>query len=131
MKTDAALVLVSHSERLAEGARELISSMAQDVPILIAAGDGEGGLGTRSEGIVEAVQSANAKHVLLIFDLGSALMNAEMASELLAAEGHEVTVVDAPFVEGAMVAAMALQVGKGVSEAIKEAEASRQQLKKG
>src|SRR5690606_40953229 len=98
MKTDAALVLVSHSERLAEGARELISSMAQDVPILIAAGDGEGGLGTRSEGIVEAVQSANAEHVLLIFDLGSALMNAESASEICAAYGHAVLSWDGPVV---------------------------------
>ncbi|PTX55058.1 dihydroxyacetone kinase DhaM subunit [Melghirimyces profundicolus] len=124
MKDKVGLLLVSHSERLALGTHELISAMARDVPIRIAAGDGEGGLGTRAEAIEEAVPS-EWEHVLLLFDMGSARMNAEMAAEMLTARGCGVTIIDAPFVEGALTAAMAIQVGKTPSEAVKEAEATR------
>lgn len=41
-KPKTALLLVSHSEQLAEGTKELISAMARDVPVLTAAGDGVG-----------------------------------------------------------------------------------------
>lgn len=58
-------------------------------------------------------------------------MNAEMAAELLKPEGHHVMIADAPFVEGALVAAIALQVGKDITDAVKEAEDTRKQPKKG
>src|SRR5690606_16359844 len=45
--SDAAIVLVSHSSKLASGLQELIQSMARDVTVRTAAGDGEGGLGTQ------------------------------------------------------------------------------------
>ncbi|GGE17031.1 PTS-dependent dihydroxyacetone kinase phosphotransferase subunit DhaM [Marinithermofilum abyssi] len=129
MKTG--LLLVSHSEALARGTRELVSAMAREVPILITAGDGNGGLGTRAKAIEQAVLSSDLENVILLFDLGSALMNAEMAAEMLTAQGYGMTVVDAPFVEGALAAGMALQVGKSPSEAAAEAEATRNSPKKG
>lgn len=127
-----ALVLVSHSRKLAEGLQQLIQEMAQDVTIRIAAGDEHGGLGTQAEAIIEAIRMTEAEKVLLFFDLGSALMNAELAIDLMCAEGEhrEVIVVDAPLVEGSFAAAMALQTGKGTSEAVQAAENTRQERKK-
>lgn len=128
---NTALVLVSHSRKLAEGLQQLIHVMARNVMIRIAAGDEHGGLGTQAEGIIKAIRLTEAENVLLFFDLGSALMNAELAIDLMRAEGEyrEVIVVDAPLVEGAFAAAMAIQVGKGVSEAVQAAENTRQERK--
>ncbi|WP_054949283.1 dihydroxyacetone kinase phosphoryl donor subunit DhaM [Numidum massiliense] len=128
-RRQAALVLVSHSEQLATGLQALIKEMATDVTVLTAAGDGEGGLGTQVDAIEEAIRATEAAHVLLFFDLGSALMNAEMATEMLAGEAVDVTIVDAPLVEGAFAAAMALQTGRDAEEAVRAAEKARREPK--
>lgn len=129
---DTAIVLVSHSAKLASGLRELIQSMARDVMIETAAGDEEGGLGTQAEAIVQAIRTTGAHHVLLFFDLGSALMNAELAMEMVAMKdtNTEVTLVDAPLVEGAFAAAMAIQTGRNATEAVQAAEKTREERKK-
>lgn len=130
--SDAAIVLVSHSSKLASGLQELIQSMARDVTVRTAAGDGEGGLGTQSDAITEAIRTAGARRVLLFFDLGSAMMNAELAVEVMRMEDRsvEVILVDAPLVEGAFAAAMALQTGKDIEDVVQAAERTRTEGKK-
>lgn len=126
-----AIVIISHSQKLALGLRELIQAMARNVLILTAAGDEEGGLGTQVETIVQAIEQAGTENALLFFDLGSALMNAEMAVEMVGMGDSriEVTLVDAPLVEGAFAAAMALQTGGSAPDAVRAATKTRKERK--
>ncbi|TCP54841.1 phosphocarrier protein HPr /dihydroxyacetone kinase DhaM subunit [Tamaricihabitans halophyticus] len=108
------IVLVSHSAALAEGLAELAGQMAPDVRIVPAGGlvDEQGaGLGTDYDAVCAAVARADSgEGVLLLYDLGSARMTAELAVESLAG-AQRAFVADAPFVEGAVAAAVAAQSG--------------------
>ncbi|MFE9745431.1 dihydroxyacetone kinase phosphoryl donor subunit DhaM [Saccharothrix saharensis] len=108
------LVVVSHSRRLAEGVAEVAGQMAPSVRIVPSGGDGSGGLGTDYVAVGEAITQADSgSGVVILFDLGSAKMVADMAAE--EAEGS-VVVVDAPLVEGAVAAAVRAQGGAGLAE---------------
>ncbi|TQM83107.1 PTS hybrid protein [Saccharothrix saharensis] len=108
------LVVVSHSRRLAEGVAEVAGQMAPSVRIVPSGGDGSGGLGTDYVAVGEAITRADSgSGVVVLFDLGSAKMVADMAAE--EAEGS-VVVVDAPLVEGAVAAAVRAQGGAGLAE---------------
>jgi dihydroxyacetone kinase phosphotransfer subunit len=107
------LVLVSHSARLAEGLRELAAQMAPDVTVVAAGGMDDGAVGTSFELVLAGVGEADAGDgAVVLYDLGSALMTAEMVLEMLDDEQRaRVQVVDAPLVEGAIAAATTAQSG--------------------
>lgn len=108
------LVLVSHSVLLAEGCAEVARQMAPDVLILPAGGTDEGGLGTSYDLVSQSVRrtlDGGAREVVLLGDLGSAVLTATSVQEMLADE--RVLVAEAPFVEGAVAAAVAAQAGDG------------------
>ncbi|MBV8931102.1 MAG: PTS-dependent dihydroxyacetone kinase phosphotransferase subunit DhaM [Kutzneria sp.] len=109
------LVIVSHSARLAEGVAELAAQMAPDVSVLPAGGTADGTLGTDYVRVRTALARAGDGGVVLLYDLGSARMVAE-----LAVEDHEGSsdcrLVDAPLVEGSVAAAVAAQGGAGLDE---------------
>jgi dihydroxyacetone kinase phosphotransfer subunit len=126
------LVLVSHSARLAEGARELAEQVAQgEVPIVAVGGAEDGSLGTNALAIAEAIESMavaeGVNGVLVLMDLGSAVLSAETALEQLD-EGlrDQVRMADAPFVEGAVAAAVEASLGSGLEAVLATAEAARQ-----
>lgn len=81
------LVLVSHSAQLAEGAAELARAMAGEEVRIVAAGGmapPETALGTDAVRVAAAIEEAwSERGVLVLMDLGSALLSAEMAVELL------------------------------------------------
>ncbi|MCP2261038.1 PTS hybrid protein [Streptoalloteichus tenebrarius] len=105
------LVLVSHSAKLAEGLAELAAQMAPDVPVLPVGGAPDGGLGTDYDAVGAAVDRADrGDGVVLLYDLGSARMTAELVVEGLN-DPRRAHVVEAPFVEGAVAAAVAAQGG--------------------
>ncbi|MFC0063639.1 dihydroxyacetone kinase phosphoryl donor subunit DhaM [Umezawaea endophytica] len=109
------MVVVSHSRKLAEGVAELAGQMAPDVVVLPAGGDGEGGLGTDYAAVSVAMAEADSgAGVVVLYDLGSAKMVAEMAVE--ENDDGRVLVVDAPLVEGAVAAAVAAQGGASMAE---------------
>jgi PTS hybrid protein len=114
------IVLVSHSAKLAEGLAELAAQMAPDVTILPAGGLTDGSIGTDYDEVVAATQRADSGDgVVLLYDLGSAQMTAELAVESLA-DPSAAIVADGPLVEGAIAAAVAAQAGrdrKAVAEA--------------
>ncbi|WP_284749773.1 dihydroxyacetone kinase phosphoryl donor subunit DhaM [Amycolatopsis sp. RTGN1] len=114
------IVLVSHSSKLAEGLAELAAQMAPDVTILPAGGLSDGSIGTDYDEVVAATQRADSGDgVVLLYDLGSAQMTAELAIESLA-DPSAAIVADGPLVEGAIAAAVAAQSGqdrKAVAEA--------------
>ncbi|WP_103344289.1 dihydroxyacetone kinase phosphoryl donor subunit DhaM [Amycolatopsis sp. CA-126428] len=117
------IVLVSHSAKLAEGLAELAAQMAPDVTIVPAGGLSDGSIGTDYDEVVAATQRADSGDgVVLLYDLGSAQMTAELAVESLA-DPSAAIVADGPLVEGAIAAAVAAQAGQG-SKAVAEAAAS-------
>ncbi|WP_427134714.1 dihydroxyacetone kinase phosphoryl donor subunit DhaM [Pseudarthrobacter sp. S9] len=115
------LVVVSHSEKIADGAVELAAQMAPDVVILAAGGTDDGRIGTSLEKVMAALEQAASGGVgiVVLTDLGSAVMTAESAVEFSADPGS-VLLADAPLVEGLVAAAVAAQAGAD-AEAVKEA----------
>ncbi|GBD08089.1 Protein-lysine deacetylase [Candidatus Thermoflexus japonica] len=115
-----ALVIVAHSAKLAEGVKELAEQMVQGrVPIFAAGGLDEHTLGTNVEQIRQALEMAlaRAEEVLVLMDLGSAVMGAQMAMEMLAPEVRpRIRLSQAPLVEGAIVAAVEASIGKTAAE---------------
>jgi dihydroxyacetone kinase phosphotransfer subunit len=112
--TKVSLVLVSHSQTLARGVKELADQMAdQQVQIETVGGivddrSGETVLGTDAGEIVAAIERCwSPAGVLLLVDLGSAVLSAELALEMLPAAMQEHCLIsNAPLVEGAVVAAL-------------------------
>jgi phosphoenolpyruvate---glycerone phosphotransferase subunit DhaM len=120
------LVLVSHSELLLEGLREMVVQVAgPDVLIATAGGTGDGRLGTSAPRIEAALRLVleRADEVLVLLDLGSAVLSLDVALDLLTAdERARVRVADAPLVEGAVVAAVEASLGSSIEEVARAAE---------
>ena len=127
------LVIVSHSWKIAEGVRDLAREMAQDASGIITAGGLEdGAIGTDAQRIADAIlQADSGDGVVILADIGSAIMSAETALELLEDEGREVNAViaDAPLVEGSICAAVEAAGGGTVDSVLKCAEESREASK--
>ncbi|MHC5743171.1 MAG: phosphoenolpyruvate--protein phosphotransferase [Nostoc sp.] len=120
------IVIVSHSKQLALGVRELAAQMVQgQVPIAVAAGieDPENPLGTDPIQVYEAIASVFSDDgVLVLMDLGSALLSAEMAIEFLPeAQQEKVYLCEAPLVEGAIAAVVAAAAGRDIHQVMAEA----------
>lgn len=132
------LVIVSHSSRLGEGVGELARQMlmSDSCKIAIAAGidDPQNPIGTDAVKVMEAIESvADADHVLVMMDMGSALLSAETALELLAPEiATKVRLCAAPLVEGTLAATVSAASGADIDKVIFDAmhalEAKREQL---
>ena len=121
------LVLVSHSLALADALVPLIREMADDdVQIAVAAGSGDDGtaFGTDAVAIMQAIESVdNPDGVLVLGDMGSALLSTDTALELLPEETRTRTrLLSAPFVEGAMAAAIQASMGSPVDDVVREAQ---------
>jgi phosphoenolpyruvate---glycerone phosphotransferase subunit DhaM len=121
------VVLVSHSQKLAEGLRELVAQLAGgEVPVVAAGGAPDGGLGTSAEKISAAIQSvAGPDGVIVLLDLGSAALSAEMAIEMLDNRAGEVVISDAPLVEGAVLATIQSGLGSSLAEIREAVEEAR------
>ncbi|MDO5662039.1 MAG: dihydroxyacetone kinase phosphoryl donor subunit DhaM [Brachybacterium sp.] len=123
------IVVVSHSRPLAEAAVELAQQMVREGagPIEIAAGvddGGEVGIGTDAAAISAALEAADAgAGVVVLMDLGSAIMSAETALEFLDEDAAGRVVLSwAPLVEG-LVGAVVTAAGGADAEAVaREAE---------
>ena len=121
------IVIVSHSARLAEGVRELAQQMTQGaVPLAVAGGidDPDAPIGTDAMKVLAAIQSVYSDDgVVVLMDLGSALLSAETALEFLPDEQRgRVFLCAAPLVEGAMAAAVQAMVGAAPPAIMAEAE---------
>ncbi len=116
------IVVVSHSAALAEGVVELARQMGgEEVSVEAAGGLEDGSIGTDAERVRAAIERAMSDDgVLVLMDLGSALMSAEMAVELLGSDGR-VSLSEAPLVEGAVAAAAAARGGASLDEVGAEA----------
>ena len=116
------IVIVSHSAELAAGVVELARQMGgEEVAIEPAGGLDDGTVGTDAARVQTAIERAMSDEgVLVLMDLGSALMSAEMATEFVA-DGDRVLLSEAPLVEGAVAAAAAARGGASLEEVAAEA----------
>jgi phosphoenolpyruvate---glycerone phosphotransferase subunit DhaM len=123
-RSRTALVLVSHSQRLAQGAVELAAQMAPGVLLLAAGGTDDGGLGTSydrvSGALAEALRAAGG--VVVLADLGSAVMTVESVLDVEDGFEGRAVLADAPFVEGAVAAAVTAHGGGDLAEVLASAE---------
>jgi phosphoenolpyruvate---glycerone phosphotransferase subunit DhaM len=122
------IVLVSHSSELASGLARLAAEVAgEEVRIEPAGGGPEGSLGTSADTVKAAIERADqGQGVLVLGDLGSSILTVRslLAEESNGTNGH-IKFADAPFVEGAVAAAVVASAGLPLSEVVKAAEDTR------
>jgi len=122
------IVLISHSSRLADGAAELVRQIAGRSLVTAAGGTDDGRLGTSTERIASAIAAADTGDgVLLVPDMGSSVLSAlaVLADLVPEQDGAQIRLVDAPFIEGAVAAAVAASVGLDLSAVATAAEEAR------
>lgn len=132
------ILLVSHSYKLATGTAELLHQMATSevLKVRVAAGIGDDHeeIGTNAVEIMEALTELTMDgEVLVLMDLGSALLSTEMALQMLDEEtAARVRMCPAPFVEGAIAAGVQANMGSSLQEVYDEAmgalDAKRKQI---
>ena len=125
------IVIVSHSRLAAEGIRELAAQMAgPELPLIACGGLEDGSIGTDAIRIQNAIIAADrGDGVCVMVDLGSGIMSAETAMDLLEIddehEGIRVQIADAPVLEGSVSAAVSASAGDSLEEVIAAAEEAR------
>ena len=127
------IVVVSHSEKAALGIKELAEQMAGgNCPIIAAGGLEDGSIGTDAVRIMEAIKKADTGDgVVVMVDLGSAVLSSNMAIELLGEDAAEkVRIAEAPILEGTVIAAVQASIGDSLENVLAAAEESRNMLKK-
>jgi PTS hybrid protein len=120
------ILLVSHSQQLTDGLKAMIEDMSdsETVTLFSLGGTAEGELGSDPTKIVEAVnQSPEAEQILVFADLGSAVLNAELAYDMLEPDQQaRYHLIDAPLVEGAFAAAITAGFSDDLSQITAEAQ---------
>lgn len=115
------IVVVSHSRALAYAATELAEQMVHGIrpAVAIAAGLDETTLGTDAVQVKEAIERVDSDDgVVVLLDLGSAVLSAELALDLLDDDVRKRVVVSpAPLVEG-LVAAIVTAAGGASAEEV-------------
>jgi len=123
------IVIVSHSKTLAAGVKELADQMSQNKVGIIAVGgldDLANPIGTDPFQIKTAIEKLEkCDGILVLMDIGSAVMNAELALDLID-EGlkNKTFLCEAPLVEGAVTAAAQAMVGASLEQVVNEARNS-------
>jgi len=124
------IVIVSHSWKIAEGVCDLAREMAHGHEGIIPAGGlDDGSTGTDAQRIADAIVEADAGDgVVILADIGSAIMSAESAIEILEDEGRGINAViaDAPIVEGSVCAVVEAAGGGSIESVLSAAEESRE-----
>ncbi|MGT2716339.1 dihydroxyacetone kinase phosphoryl donor subunit DhaM [Streptococcus respiraculi] len=115
--TQIGIVLVSHSQHLAQGVVDLISEVAKDVPLTYCGGLEDGSIGTEFSRVEETVANNPADTILAFFDLGSARMNMEMVTDF---SDKDIHIQSVPVVEGSYTAAALLQAGASLEAVLEQ-----------
>jgi PTS hybrid protein len=120
------IVLVSHSADLARGLADVVGQVAgSELRVEVAGGTPDGRLGTSADLVEAGIERAeHGDGVVVIADLGSSLLTVRHILEHRDGNGH-VRLADAPFVEGAIAAAMVASAGGTADEVVAAAEEAR------
>ena len=124
------IVVVSHSRALASAAVALANEMVPDEAkrpaVAVAAGLDEHTFGTDASAVSAAIEQVDSPDgVLVVMDLGSAVLSTDMATEFLDPDvAARVRMTAAPFVEGLLAAVVTASTGASLDAVVREAEAS-------
>jgi PTS hybrid protein len=120
------LVFVSHSSKVADGLVELAQQMADNTALAAAGGTDDDGIGTSFDRVGAAIASVDSgAGVVVLCDLGSAILTAETARDFLDDKARErVIIVDAPLVEGAVAAAVEAESGGDLESVVSAARSA-------
>jgi PTS hybrid protein len=120
------VVFVSHSSKIAEGLVDLAAQMAGGSTLTAAGGTDDGGIGTSFEKVSAAISASDSgQGVVVLCDLGSAILTAETALDFLDDEVRErVRIASAPLVEGGVAAAVAAELGADLAGVVSAAESA-------
>ncbi|MGA9466528.1 MAG: dihydroxyacetone kinase phosphoryl donor subunit DhaM [Exiguobacterium marinum] len=110
--------MVSHSSKIAEGIQDLMKEMAPVVPIHLAGGLEDGAIGTDVNRILTALNEVKGE-ALLLSDIGSATMNAELAIDMYEGD-KEVAFFDGPIVESAFIASVSSGNDMSLSDIVEQ-----------
>ena len=124
------IVIVSHSRELVAGIKALIEQMVsspeakEKIAYVGGLDDESSPIGTDPMQVMEAITSvAGEEGVLVLMDLGSALLSAETALDFIDPEvAKNVRLCAAPIVEGALAAAIQASLGADLESVAREAE---------
>lgn len=103
------IVIVSHNKKLGDEIIELCKEMKNKEFKILNGGGMEGGVfGSNPLTIKDSIEKAYEKDGVLIFcDLGSSILNSEMAIEFIEGDKYDknlIKIADAPIVEGSILA---------------------------
>ena len=120
------IVFVSHSRQLADGLVELARQMAPTARLEAAGGTDDGRIGTSFDLVSAAIEAADGgSGVVVLCDLGSAILTAETALDFLDDEQRSrVRIADAPLVEGGVAASVAAEAGDPLDVVVRAAESA-------
>lgn len=111
------IVIISHSEAIANGTKALLQQMASDVNV-VANGGVNGYIGTSFDTVQQLINGLE-EDALCFYDIGSSEMNIDMAIDMYDGP-YKIVKVDAPIVEGGFTAAVKLSIGGSMSDALDE-----------
>ena len=114
------LLIASHSKKLAEGLREILIQMAPNVNILVSGGDMDGNIGSNFDEINEIINEyATNDGLVIFFDLGSSMMNCQMAIDMLDDEKKsKVYLAGTPIVETSVQIAVEASAGQSLEKIV-------------
>lgn len=122
------IVVVCHSRALAEAAVALATQMVpgERPRIAVAAGLDDGSFGTDAAAIALAIAAVDSPAgVLVLLDLGSALLSSELAVEFLDPDvAGRVRISPAPLAEGLLAAVVSAATGADLAEVDREARSA-------
>lgn len=114
------ILLASHSKKLAEGLREILLQMAPGVEIIASGGDNEGNIGSNFDEINELIgKYAKDEGLVVFFDLGSSMLNCQMAIDMLDEEKKsKVYLAGTPLIETSVQTAVNASAGQSLDEIV-------------
>lgn len=114
------ILLASHSKKLAEGLKEILVQMAPNVNIFTSGGDKDGDIGSNFEEINEIINEyAKDDGLIIFFDLGSSMLNCQMAIDMLDEEKKsKVYLAGTPLIETSAQVAVNASTGETLDEII-------------
>ncbi|MDU5912958.1 MAG: dihydroxyacetone kinase phosphoryl donor subunit DhaM [Anaerococcus vaginalis] len=114
------ILLASHSKKLVEGLREILLQMAPGVEIIASGGDNEGNIGSNFDEINEIIgKYAKDEGLVVFFDLGSSMLNCQMAIDMLDEEKKsKVYLAGTPLIETSVQTAVNASAGQSLDEIV-------------
>lgn len=114
------ILIASHSKKLAEGLREILIQMAPNLNILVSGGDKDGNIGSNFDEINEIINEYYTDGLVIFFDLGSSMMNCQMAIDMLDDEKKsKVYLAGTPIVETSVQVAVEASAGQSLEKIVK------------